>query len=443
MSTTEMDTAPFSRETIGRIVRNSGVDLKVASIREMNRIVNEIEKELQVRFIRMEFGIPGLPPNRIAIEAEMEALGEKNLAQKYAPFDGIPELKAEAARFAKLYMNIELPLPCCVPTVGAMQGSFLSQAVSGRIDPAKRTILFLEPGFPVNKQQCRFLGFDYDRIDFFDHRGEKLILALDERLARGDVAAVLWSSPNNPSWIILTENELEGVGRVMDKHRAVAIEDLAYFGMDFRRDYGKPGEPPYQPTIARYMKRWISIVSSSKSFSYAGQRVAMNFISPHLMSEESPHLERRFMTKNVGYAFIHGGIYPTTASIPEGPQHGLTALLKGVNDGTIPFLEDVREYGRRAAAMKRAFLENGFELVYDNDLGEPLADGFYFTVRHPKFTEGHELIGELLHYGISAITLASAGSVRTEGLRACTSLTGLDQVPVLEERLRKFQSDHS
>ncbi|RPJ42544.1 MAG: aminotransferase class I/II-fold pyridoxal phosphate-dependent enzyme, partial [Candidatus Latescibacterota bacterium] len=256
------------------------------------------------------------------------------------------------------------------------------------------------------------------------------------------MAAVLWSSPNNPSWIILTEEELRGMGEVLDRHGAIAIEDLAYFGMDFRRDYGKPGRPPYQPTIGRYMKRWFSIVSSSKAFSYAGQRVAITYISPHLMDEESQNLESRHGTRRIGYAFLHGGLYPNTACIAEGPQHGLAALLAAVNDGRIPFLEDVREYAARARAMKRAFLENGFELVYDNDLGEPLADGFYFTIRRPGFERGWELIAELLHYGVSAITLETTGSVRTEGLRACTSLTTLDRMATLGERLRRFDEDH-
>ncbi|MFH1680975.1 MAG: pyridoxal phosphate-dependent aminotransferase [Candidatus Eisenbacteria bacterium] len=429
---------PYDRETVARIVRETGIDLRTASIREMNRVVNEIEKEIGARFIRMEFGIPGLPPHPIAIEAEIEALRDKGLAQHYAPFDGVPALKEEASRFAKLFMNLDLPPVSCVPTVGAMQGCFVSLAVAGHVDPAKRTVLFLEPGFPVNKQQCRFLGLNYDRIDMYDHRGEKLVRALEERLGRGDVAAVLWSSPNNPAWIILSEDELRGMAEVMDRHRAIAIEDLAYFGMDFRKDYGKPGKPPYQPTIARYMKRCFVIVSSSKAFSYAGQRVAITYVSPHLLNEESAHLEKHHGTRRIGYAFIHGGLYPMTACIAEGPQHGLAALLKAVNDGTIPFLEDVKEYARRAAAMKRAFLSNGFRLVYDNDLGEPLADGFYFTVSHPKFAEGWELVAELLHYGVSAITLASAGSVRTEGLRACTSLTTLDEIPELEARLKRF-----
>ncbi len=92
--------------------------------------------------------------------------------------------------------------------------------------------------------------------------------------------------------------------------------------------------------------------------------------------------------------------------------------------------------------MKKLFLDNGFHLVYDNDLGEPLADGFYFTIAYPGFDHGADLLFELLHYGISAITLETTGSCRIEGLRACVSMTGDDQFGTLGERLRRFRADH-
>ena len=56
--------------------------------------------------------------------------------------------------------------------------------------------------------------------------------------------------------------------------------------------------------------------------------------------------------------------------------------------------------------------------------------------------DGADLALAMLRYGISAITLETAGSRRTEGLRACVSLTGDDLFGVLEERLVKFHQDH-
>jgi aspartate/methionine/tyrosine aminotransferase len=163
----------------------------------------------------------------------------------------------------------------------------------------------------------RLLGVNSDSIDFYDHRGDKLIAAIEARVQQGDVCAILWSSPNNPSWIVLKESELQGIGRICDQYDVLAIEDLAYFGMDTRQNYFVPGEPPFQPTVMRYTNRAITIISSSKMFSYAGQRIALTILSPGLMDLQVPALARRFGTASVGRALIDGIIYPNIACVPE------------------------------------------------------------------------------------------------------------------------------
>jgi aspartate/methionine/tyrosine aminotransferase len=441
MSTTRV-TLPLDRQAVARIIQAQPFDVRYASIREMNRLVNTIEAELAVRFIRMEFGIPGLPASDIAIRAETEALRTRRVGNVYAPFDGVPELKQEASRFAKLFMDVDVPAVCCVPTVGAMLGSFAALALANRMHADRHTLILLQPGFPVNQQQARFLGLKTHAIDFYDHRGEALLAAVDERMKQGDVCGILWSSPNNPSWIVLDEDELAGLGRLCDRYDVLAIEDLAYFGMDVRQDLLVPGQPPYQPTVLRYAKNAICIISSSKMFSYAGQRIAITLLHPDLAERRLPDLPERLGSSLVRHAFMHGILYPLIASVPETPQYGLAALLAAANAGNRELFEPAREYARRARAMKAIFLRNGFRLVYDNDRGEPLADGFYFTIAYPSFDDGVELIVELLHYGISAISLDAAGSCRKEGLRACVSLTSPDQFETLEERVRAFHEDH-
>jgi aspartate/methionine/tyrosine aminotransferase len=408
----------------------------------MNAVVTAIETKLGVKFVHMEFGIPGFPTDGIAIDAEIQALRERKVSSRYAPYDGIPELKEEAARFAKLFMNLDVPPSSCFPTVGAMQGCFVAMALAGKLEEGRDTILFLDPGFPSNKMQVRLLGLKAESIDLYDHRGDKLIAALEAAAERGRLAAIFWSSPNNPTWVVLKERELKGIGRICDDQKILAIEDLAYFGMDTRENYYKPGEPPYQPTVMHYTSRALSIISSSKVFSYAGQRCAISIAHPELMNQRSSHLVRTCGTDHVGHALVHGILYPIMSCVPQAPQYGLLALLRAVNRGESRIFDVARKYAQRARAMKRLFFENGFKLVYDNDLGEPLADGFYFTVSYPTYRSGAELAKELLLYGVSAITLEVSGSVRTEGLRACVSLVGDEQLDVLAFRLRRFFEDH-
>ena len=438
----ERRTVPIDRDAVRRIVARQQLDLRRASIREMNRLVNAIEHEVGLRFIRMEFGIPGLPVDPVALEAEAAALGERGVGSIYAPFDGVPALKEEAARFVKLFMNVDVPASCCIPTIGAMEGCFAALTLAGQLKRGRDKVICLDPGFPVNKLQIRLLGLKRESVDFYDHRGEALIDAVERLAARGDACAVLWSSPNNPSWIVLKDSELEGLGRVCDRHDLLAIEDLAYFGMDVREDYTRPGVPPFQPTVLRHTRNGVCVISSSKIFSYAGQRIALAVLSPELMQKQAPDLVERLGTPNVGHALIHGVLYPIAACAPESPQYGLLALLREVNRGNTQLFRPAREYAARARTVKRIFLDNGFTLVYDNDLGQPLADGFYFTIAYPGYTDGSELLHELLHYGVSAITLETTGSTRVEGLRACVSLIDDEQFDTLRFRLQRFREDH-
>ena len=95
---------------VGKVVREKIDEMNLnsvglASIRELNRIVNNIESTTGQRFIRMEMGIPGLEPPEIAVQAEIAAL-KKGVGSKYPPFDGIPKVKTEIARFIKNFMNM-------------------------------------------------------------------------------------------------------------------------------------------------------------------------------------------------------------------------------------------------------------------------------------------------------------------------------------------------
>lgn len=119
----------------------------------------------------------------------------------------------------------------------------------------------------------------------------------------------------------------------------------------------------------------------------------------------------------------------------------MAAIFKACNDGTYNYINDIKEYGEKAAIMKKLFVDNGFKIVYDKDGDQDLADGFYFTIAYPGMSSD-ELLREFLYYGVSAISLSTCGSERTEGLRACVSLTPRSQFPMLEERLKMFNENH-
>lgn len=436
-----MFTLPISYDLIKKIAGDNGIPFDgSASIREISFLTDLIEKETGIPFIRMEMGIPGLQTPAVAIEAEINAL-QKGIASLYPNVAGISTLKMEASRFMKLFLNADIRPEGCIPTVGSMMGSILSFMVANRNDSTKGDTLFLDPGFPVHKQQVKMTGHDYQAFDIYNFRGKKLRNKLESYYETGKISSLLYSNPNNPAWICLNEEELGIIGELSNKYDVIVIEDLAYFGMDFRKDYSHPGVPPYQPSVAHFTDHYIILVSGSKIFSYAGQRIGLMAVSDKLFKRSYPDLRRYYSSDNFGHSLIFGALYGMTAGVPHSVQYGLAALFKTLNDGTYNYHDDVKVYERKASAMKNYFISNGFEIVYDTDLDLPVADGFYFTVGYPGMT-GKKLLLELLRYGISSITLDITGSKR-EGLRACVSLIPWEMFPDLEKRLRKFNEDHT
>jgi len=432
---------PINFETVSeKIVEMQLANVGSASIREIKRLIDNIEKATGDRFVRMEMGIPGLQPSLIGTEAEIEAL-RNGVAAIYPDIDGYPGLKTEISRFAKNFLDIDVDPGSCIPTVGSMQGSFAAFLTLSRMYPGRDTTLFIDPGFPVHKQQHRVLGQKFESFDVYDYRGEKLREKLESYFKTGKIHSVLYSNPNNPSWICFTDEELKIIGELSEKYGVVICEDLAYFGMDFRKDYSKPGVPPYQPTVAKYTGNYILFISSSKAFSYAGQRIGMMVIADKLFKTKAPQLLNYYSSDIFGRAMVFGTVYALSSGTAHSAQYALAAMLKAANEGRLNFVEDVKVYGEKARIMKEMFIRNGFRIVYDTDIDKPIADGFYFTISYPGFT-GEALIEELLYYGISAISLAITGSEHTEGLRACVSLVSFDQFPDLEYRLKKFREHH-
>lgn len=410
-----------------------------ASIREVKRLINEIEIASGKKFIRMEMGIPGLPAVQIGIDAQKAAL-DRGVAAIYPDIDGIPELKNEMARFCKNFLDIDVKPSSCIPTVGSMQAGMAIFMTVRHLHKEKDTTLFIDPGFPVQKLQHRIIGAKFETFDVYEYRGDKLRAKLESYLSKGNIHSIVYSNPNNPSWVCLTDNELRIIAEVAAKYDAVVVEDLAYFGMDFRHDISTPGVPPFQPTVAKYYDKYILMVSSSKAFSYAGERLAVMVISDALFSGNYPDLVPNFGSESLGHAIVYGTVYALTSGTSHSAQHAMAAILKACNDGEYNLVQGMVAYRDKAHEMKRLFTENGFEIVYDKDEDQPLSDGFYFTIGYPGFT-GEELLEELLYYGISAISLSTCGSGR-QGLRACVSLVHPSQFPELEARLKVFRENH-
>ena len=171
---TKMKDTPIDYNIVKQKIDESGISpVGNGSIREIVRIVNNIERDSGQKFIRMEMGVPGLNTPNIGIEAEIKAL-KSGVASKYPMIEGIAEIKPEISRFAKLFLNIDVKPENCMPSVGSMQGAYATFMVGCRRDIKKDTLLFIDPGFPVQKQQMNVMGLKYESFDVYNYRGDQL-----------------------------------------------------------------------------------------------------------------------------------------------------------------------------------------------------------------------------------------------------------------------------
>ena len=431
----------FSKELVESVVKELHVaDLANATIGDVLLVASRLEELTGIPFIRMDQGSPGLPANKIGIEAEKAAL-DRGVGSQYPAAAGVPELKYEASRFVKAFIDIDISPRACIPTTGSVAASFGSFVACTQCQPGKDKVLFIDPGFPIQKSQLRIIGARWEQFDIYHFRGEALRAKLESYLSKGDIAAIVYSNPNNPAWICLEDSELAIIGELATCYDVIVLEDMAYFCMDFRRDLGKPFQPPYPPTVAKYTDNYILMLSSSKIFSYAGQRMAVACVSDKLFDRQFPALAERYCDAGVfGQTFIASILYMITSGCTASTQYAYAEMMKASTEGLLDFSADMKEYARRAEKMKKIFTENGFHIVYDYDVTQSVGDGFFFTIGYGNMNSG-ELLRELLYYGVSSISLGTTGSEQN-GIRACTSRMRDELYPVMEERMKAFHADH-
>ncbi len=429
---------PISKQTLDDILKRMDIaDISCATIRQSVAVTNELERLSGEKFVHLEIGVPGLRPSHIGIDAQKAAL-DNNVAAIYPNIAGERPIKEAASRFIKAFINADIPAECIVPTVGSMQGCFNLMLECKQMNPDKPGVLFIDPGFPAQKSQAKVLGVPSESFDLYHYRAEKLGPKLEEYLSKGNIGAILYSNPNNPSWVCLTDDELRTIGELCNKYDVIALEDFAYLCMDFRNDLSHPFEPPYQVSVSRYTDNFIMMISASKIFSYAGERLGLVCFSPKMYHREYPRLRELYGMGRMGDNFVLTYLYAASSGTSHSAQYAMAAMLEASVEGKLNFVDDVKEYGRRAAITKEMFLRHGFNIVYDRDNEVPISDGFYYTVGY-KNLSNKELITNLMRCGIAAITLNTAGSQQA-GIRACVSaLSTPDLFDKLDENLGLFE----
>ena len=179
------------------------------------------------------------------------------------------------------------------------------------------------------------------------------------------------------------------------------------------------------------------MISASKIFSYAGERIGFVAISNKLYEREYPTLKERYGIGKFGDNFVLTFVYINSSGCSRSAQNAMSEMMEASVSGKYDFVGELREYARRAHRAKEIFYKHGFHLVYDKDLDKDVSDGFFFTIGYEGMS-GSALLYDLMRCGVCAITLTATRSEQ-QGIRVCVSMLNSDQdFEALDERLGLF-----
>ena len=109
---------PIKQQVLDDILAKRDLtDVSRTTIRQCAAIAAEMEKAAGEKFLRLEVGVPGLAPGQVGVEAQKAAL-DNGIASIYPAISGLPELKENASRFIKAFIDVDINPECIIPTVG-------------------------------------------------------------------------------------------------------------------------------------------------------------------------------------------------------------------------------------------------------------------------------------------------------------------------------------
>ncbi len=190
-----------------------------SAIHEMTRLSKEIE---DVAFLSWAKPTSGTPEhiNRAAIRAIQE-----DKTGGYSEAGGLYELREEIVRKLERDNHIEADPSEILITVGAIEG--LSAAVMAVVDPGDEVIIPI-PGYSTHIRQVVLASGKSVLIPTIEENGFRLDVERIKESITSRTKAILFSSPNNPTGSVYSEEDLKALAGIALENNILIITDEAY-----------------------------------------------------------------------------------------------------------------------------------------------------------------------------------------------------------------------
>ncbi len=231
------------------------------------------------RLVRLHIGDTYLPPvYPLPIQESFKNLYP--VWNRYCNTFGVGRLRTVLAQKLAEDNHLAVTEDHILVTSGATNA--LSVAVHSLVNPGE-AVLTLTPCWPFFMGMVRMAGGEVIELPFYDRLNALNSPSITDYLENAiteQVVAIYVNSPNNPSGVVLTAEQLAEIARVAQRHRLWIISDEAYDGLTF---------PPHQhisiATLEGVGEQTISIFTFSKIFMYAGLRLGYLVATPEVVTE--------------------------------------------------------------------------------------------------------------------------------------------------------------
>ena len=182
----------------------------------------------------------------------------------YAPYAGIPELRAAIAADATLRKGFAPTPEQVFVTVGG-KGVML-YAIEALVEPGDEALV-PDPGYPIYESLVRFMGGVPVPVPIRQANGFRLDIAELAALVTPRTRLLVLNSPANPSGGVLTRSDLEQIAALAIEHDLVVLADEIYGRILYE------GEHVSIASLPGMAERTIVLDGFSKTYAMTGWRL--------------------------------------------------------------------------------------------------------------------------------------------------------------------------
>lgn len=308
-------------------------------------------------------GNPDLPPPKEFQETLLDlAKNDKPGSHAYMPNAGIKDVREAVAKYLSELNGEELKEPFLdkhvVMTVGAAGG--LNCALKAVLDPGDEVLVlapfFMEYHYYVDNHGGVLKVVETD--ENFRPDPKKLEAAINPK-----TKALIINTPNNPTGVVYTKEELSSIGEVLSSASKKFGRDLVLISDEPYRKIVFKGKKA--PSVLASYRNTLMVTSFSKDLSIPGERIGYVALNP-LMPEADLMIDAVVLANR-----ILGSV-----NAPAFMQRAIQNLLHTE--------ANLSEYEDRSIFLARALMERGYELKEPEGAfylfpKSPIADDLAFT----------------------------------------------------------------